>query len=69
MDLRTQLSGTGVAIVTPFSTDQSVDLNGLGRLIAFIINNGVAYIVIIGTTGETPVLSQVEKVHLANCDY
>lgn len=61
MNLRDKLSGTGVAIVTPFSKDHSVDFDALGRLIDFIIEGGVEYIVTLGTTGETPVLGQEEK--------
>lgn len=61
MNLRTQLSGTGVAIVTAFTTDGQVDYDALGKLIDFLINNGINYIVTMGTTGETPVLSKEEK--------
>lgn len=61
MNLRKILGGTGVAIVTPFSHDLSVDYTALGKLIDYIINNGVNYIVTLGTTGETPVLSTEEK--------
>jgi 4-hydroxy-tetrahydrodipicolinate synthase len=61
MSLRIILSGTGVAIVTPFANDLSVDYNALGKLIDYIISNGVNYIVTLGTTGETPVLSSEEK--------
>lgn len=61
MMLRKKLRGTGVAIVTPFKKDESVDLDSLGRLIEFIIANGVEYVVSLGTTGETPTLSKEEK--------
>lgn len=61
MSLRKILSGTGVAIVTPFANDLSVDFNALGKLIDHIISNGVNYVVTLGTTGETPVLSSEEK--------
>lgn len=61
MNLRQQLRGTGVAIVTPFDSDGSVDFNALGRLVDFIISNGVEYIVSLGTTGETPTLDKQEK--------
>lgn len=61
MNLRKILSGTGVAIVTPFAKDLSVDYTSLGNLIDYIITNGVNYIVTLGTTGETPVLSTEEK--------
>ena len=55
------LTGTGVAIVTPFKKDLSVDFNSLGKVIDHIISGGVNYIVTLGTTGETPVLSKEEK--------
>ena len=61
MSLKNILSGTGVAIITPFKKNESVDFDALGKLIDFIINNGVNYIVSLGTTGETPVLDFEEK--------
>ncbi len=59
--LRTILRGTGVAIITPFKNSQEVDFLALGKLIDFNIDNGVNYIVTLGTTGETPVLTKAEK--------
>ena len=53
--------GTGVAMVTPFNTDGSVDLEGLKRLINFQIDGGVQYLVSLGTTGEASTLSKDEK--------
>jgi 4-hydroxy-tetrahydrodipicolinate synthase len=53
--------GTGVALVTPFHTDGSIDFNSLGKLIDHVINNGVNYLVALGTTAETPTLSNDEK--------
>ena len=64
MNLKMILRGTGVAIVTPFKTDLSVDFDALAKLIDFIINGGVEYIVTLGTTGETPVLSKEEKLRI-----
>ena len=61
MNLRQQLRGTGVAIITPFDQEGRVDFPALGKLIDHIIENGVDYIVSLGTTGETPVLSKEEK--------
>lgn len=61
MSLRKVLRGTGVAIITPFAKDLSVDFESLGKVIDYNINNGVNYIVTLGTTGETPVLSTQEK--------
>lgn len=53
--------GTGVALVTPFRQDLSIDFDALSRLIDDVINNGVNYLVALGTTGETPTLSDEEK--------
>jgi 4-hydroxy-tetrahydrodipicolinate synthase len=61
MSLRKTLTGTGVAIVTPFSNNNQVDYSSLGKLIDHIIDNGVNYIVTLGTTGETPTLSNEER--------
>ena len=61
MSLRDQLKGTGVALVTPFNEDGSVDFDSLERLINFVIDGGVNYVVTLGTTGETPTLSKEEK--------
>ena len=57
----TQFHGTGVALVTPFNTDGSVDFNGLQNLINHTISGGVDYLVSLGTTGETATLSSDEK--------
>ncbi len=61
MSLRTQLQGTGVAIITPFKSTMEVDYDALGKLIDFIIEGGIEYIVTLGTTGETPTLDAEEK--------
>jgi len=61
MSLRDQLTGTGVALVTPFNEDGSVDFVGLERLINFVIEGGVNYVVTLGTTGEAPTLEKEEK--------
>ncbi len=53
--------GTGVAIITPFKTDGSVDHTALKMVIDHIINGGVEYIVSLGTTGEAASLSSDEK--------
>jgi 4-hydroxy-tetrahydrodipicolinate synthase len=53
--------GTGVAIVTPFRKDDSVDFNSLATLIEHIVVNKAEYIVVLGTTGETPTLTKDEK--------
>ncbi|MFT3747063.1 MAG: 4-hydroxy-tetrahydrodipicolinate synthase [Agriterribacter sp.] len=69
MSLRAQLRGTGVAIVTPFKADYSVDYPALERVIDFIISNGVEYIVTLGTTGEAPTISKEEKFKIIEFTY
>jgi len=66
MSLKDQLRGTGVALVTPFGEDGSIDFPALQRVIDFVIDNGVEYVVSLGTTGETPVLSKEEKLDIFN---
>ena len=61
MITRDQLRGTGTALVTPFKQDGSIDFEALHKLINFNIDGGVEYLVVLGTTGETPVLSLDEK--------
>ena len=61
MSLINKLTGTGVAIITPFKKGGDVDFDSLDKLIDFIIDNGVEYIVSLGTTGETPTLSKKEQ--------
>jgi 4-hydroxy-tetrahydrodipicolinate synthase len=53
--------GTGVALVTPFTSNLSIDYNALERLVSHCIEGGVEYLVVMGTTGENPVLSASEK--------
>src|SRR5436189_4178770 len=69
MSLRKLLQGTGVAIVTPFRSTMEVDFDALGKLIDFIIDNGIEYIVTLGTTGETPTLDMEEKFDIINFTY
>jgi 4-hydroxy-tetrahydrodipicolinate synthase len=61
MSLLNTLKGTGVALVTPFTKNNDVDYNALGKLIDFVIAGGVEYVVTLGTTGETPTLDKLEK--------
>ena len=56
-----QFKGTGVAVVTPFKSDLSIDFAGMGRIQEHLISGGVNYIVLLGTTGESPTLSRDEK--------
>ncbi|HEX8270871.1 MAG TPA: 4-hydroxy-tetrahydrodipicolinate synthase [Flavobacterium sp.] len=55
------LIGTGVALVTPFKADFSVDTVALARIVHFQIDNGIDYLVVLGTTAESATLSQDEK--------
>lgn len=56
-----KFKGTGVAIVTPFKNDSSIDFGSLGRLVENLINNSVDYLVVLGTTGESVTQSKDEK--------
>jgi len=56
-----KFKGTGIAIVTPFKNDSSIDFSALGRVIDHVIKGGVNYIVVMGTTGESATLSKDEK--------
>lgn len=56
-----KLKGTGVAIVTPFKNDTSIDFSAFGRVIEHVIKGGINYIVAMGTTGESPTLTRDEK--------
>ncbi len=51
----------GVALITPFKSDESVDYDALARLVEYQIKNGTDYLVVLGTTAETPTLTEQEK--------
>ena len=55
------LKGLGVALVTPFNEDLSVDFDSLTKLVNFNIENGTQFLVVLGTTAETATLSNDEK--------
>ena len=55
------LIGTGVALVTPFKKDFSVDVEALIKIVNYQIDNGIDYLVILGTTGEPATLTTAEK--------
>ncbi|MCD7978253.1 MAG: 4-hydroxy-tetrahydrodipicolinate synthase [Tannerellaceae bacterium] len=55
------LKGMGVALVTPFRQDESVDFEALGKLVDYQLQNGTDYLVVLGTTAETPTLTEEEK--------
>ena len=65
--LREILKGTGVALVTPFKKDKSIDFTALENLIDIQIAGGLDYLVTLGTTGESVVLSDEEKIEIFNC--
>lgn len=56
-----QFGGTGVALITPFSENETVDYPALEKLIDHVIDGGVNYLVALGTTAETPTLTTEEK--------
>jgi len=56
-----ELRGTGVALITPFKSDHSIDFDALGRVIEHCIKGGVETLVSLGTTGESVTLSDEEK--------
>ena len=58
---RINLKGLGVALITPFKDDDSIDYAALGKLIEHLIQNSIDYLVVLGTTAETPTLSTEEK--------
>ena len=51
----------GVALITPFKTDESIDFDALARIVEHQIKNGTDYLVVCGTTAETPTLTEKEK--------
>ena len=59
-----KIKGTGVALVTPFNSNNSIDYIGLEKLINHVIDGGVDYLVVLGTTGESATLSSSEKVDI-----
>ena len=56
-----RFKGAGVAIVTPFKNDSSIDFASLGRVIDHVVKGGINYIVVLGTTGESATLTHDEK--------
>ena len=55
------MKGTGVALVTPFNSDYSIDFNSLAKIVEHCISGGLEYLVVLGTTGEGPTLNKEEK--------
>jgi 4-hydroxy-tetrahydrodipicolinate synthase len=61
-----KLKGTGVALVTPFKSDMSIDFDALTQLVNYQIDNGTNYLVILGTTGESPTINKQEKLAIVS---
>ncbi len=55
------LKGMGVALVTPFKSDKTIDFNAFENLLEHLINKGCDYLVVLGTTAETPTLTKEER--------
>ena len=58
--------GTGVALITPFNSDFTVDYNSLKKLVEYNISNGINYLVINGTTAESPTINSFERQKIIN---
>ena len=56
-----KFKGLGVALITPFAEDGSVDYTALGKLVDYQLQSGIDYMVVLGSTGETPTLTEEEK--------
>lgn len=59
--INNKLTGMGVALITPFKNDESVDYDALARLVEHQVKSGTDYLVVCGTTAETPTLTEQEK--------
>lgn len=59
-----KLTGTGVAMVTPFLADGGIDFDGLKRLTIHLIEGGIEFLVVLGTTGENVTLSEAEQIEV-----
>ena len=53
--------GTGIALITPFKQDRTIDVEALERIVSHVIDNGADFLVVLGTTSEAPTLSAEEK--------
>lgn len=63
---KNRFTGMGVALITPFKKDGSIDYDALRRLIEYQIKNGTDYFVVLGTTAETPTLTKQERAELVS---
>ncbi|MBU3813943.1 MAG: 4-hydroxy-tetrahydrodipicolinate synthase [Candidatus Bacteroides intestinipullorum] len=59
--IRTRLRGMGVALITPFKEDESVDYDALMRMVDYLVQNNTDFLCVLGTTAETPTLTDDEK--------
>jgi 4-hydroxy-tetrahydrodipicolinate synthase len=59
--IQTTLRGLGVALITPFKEDESVDYSALLRMVDYLTQNNVDFLCVLGTTAETPTLTEYEK--------
>lgn len=59
--MKKRFQGAGVALLTPFKEDLSIDYSALGRIVDNLIKNGIDFLVVLGTTAETATLSAEEK--------
>ncbi|MGL4364169.1 MAG: 4-hydroxy-tetrahydrodipicolinate synthase [Bacteroidales bacterium] len=70
--MNTQLTGLGVALITPFDREGKIDFTALESLVHFVSNNGANYLVVLGTTAETATLTTAEKTaiihHIHQCN-
>jgi 4-hydroxy-tetrahydrodipicolinate synthase len=64
--MQVKLKGTGVALITPFRKDSSIDFKSLEKITEHVINGGVDFLVVLGTTGEAATLSKDEKDAIIN---
>ena len=59
--MKKNFQGAGVALITPFRADRSIDFEGLGKIVDNQVDNQMDYLVVLGTTAETATLNQKEK--------
>lgn len=59
--IQTRLKGMGVALITPFKEDESVDYDALMRMVDYLLQNNADFLCVLGTTAETPTLTEDEK--------
>src|SRR5574344_924832 len=59
--MKTQLKGSGVAMITPFLKNKAIDFDALKRHTEFLISNGIDYLVVMGTSGEAVTLTIEER--------